>query len=86
MRKLCNIQELFNHSGTFRDGIYDDPACPKGTSHSVLIVGYGTENGTDYWLCKNSWSTEWGNIGYFKIRRGVNRCGITSYLIYPDVY
>lgn len=27
------------------DGIYDDPSCPSGTTHSLLIVGYGTENG-----------------------------------------
>jgi len=39
----------------YENGIFDDPACPKGLSHSALIVGYGTENGINYWLCKNSW-------------------------------
>lgn len=43
--------------------------------HAVKIVGWGTENGVDYWLVANSWSTKWGEDGYFKIIRGTNDCG-----------
>ena len=46
--------------------------------HAVKIVGWGTENGVDYWLVANSWSTEWGEEGYFKIRRGHNDCGFEA--------
>jgi C1A family cysteine protease len=38
--------------------------------HSVKILGWGTENGEDYWLCANSWGSDWGEQGYFKIKRG----------------
>lgn len=50
------------------------------TNHAVLLVGYGTDVETeeDYWLVKNSWGTEWGEDGYFRIRRGVDECGIES--------
>eukprot|EP01132_Coremiostelium_polycephalum_P008354 gene8354-10261_t len=62
----------------FKGGIYDNPRCPKEVDHVVTIIGFGTENGKDYWLIKNSWGTTWGEGGIGKILRGVNQCGIVS--------
>jgi len=49
--------------------------------HAIKIVGWGTMDGADgkpvdYWTVANSWDTTWGEDGYFKIKRGVNECGI----------
>ena len=44
------------------------------TDHAVLLVGYGTENGVPYWLIKNSWSHNWGDNGFIKIKHGL--CGV----------
>ena len=44
--------------------------------HAVTVVGYGTENGQDYWLIKNSWGQDWGEKGFAKIIRGYQMCGI----------
>ena len=50
-------------------------SCPSIiTNHLVTIVGYGTENSTDYWIVKNSWNARWGEGGYFRVSRGKNHC------------
>ena len=51
-------------------------------------MGYGsTLDGSNYWTVKNSWGTEWGERGYFRIERGVEAkqglCGIAMEASYP---
>ena len=47
-------------------------------NHSILIVGWGVEDGVKYWTCRNSYGPNWGKQGYFRIRRGMNDYGIES--------
>lgn len=71
----------------YTSGVYSSTICqngPNDVNHAVLAVGYGNENGVDYWLIKNSWGTDWGMDGYFKIERGVNMCGIAECNSYPE--
>uniref|UniRef100_A0A6I8SLE1 Uncharacterized protein n=1 Tax=Xenopus tropicalis TaxID=8364 RepID=A0A6I8SLE1_XENTR len=37
----------------YKSGVFYDPSCISTTNHNVLVVGYGTEQGMDYWLVKN---------------------------------
>lgn len=58
-------------------GIYTTKFYPEDNStlmgHAVKIVGWGEEDVGDrivkYWICANSWGTEWGDEGYFKVER-----------------
>lgn len=43
--------------------------CDGTINHATLVVGYGKENGTDYWLIKNSYGEDWGEKGFFKLQR-----------------
>ncbi|VDM74705.1 unnamed protein product [Strongylus vulgaris] len=49
-------------------------------AHAIKIIGWGVEKGTPYWIVANSWNTDWGEDGYFRILRGRNECGIEQYV------
>ena len=73
---------------TYTGGILDasNTKCPPtAIDHSCLLVGYGTSNGLDYWILKNSWGKSWGESGYFRVARGKSVCGVNYYAIYADV-
>lgn len=63
-------------------GIYKwDGKSEEQGGHAVAIIGWGTENGTPYWIIRNSWGKYWGDGGYFRMIRGSNDCGIEENVI-----
>ncbi|XP_018569133.1 digestive cysteine proteinase 1 [Anoplophora glabripennis] len=65
----------------YSNGVYYEPQCGNKEDqldHAVLAVGYGSINGKDYWLIKNSWSNYWGNDGYVLMAAKDNNCGVMT--------
>jgi hypothetical protein len=76
-----NFTEFLRYEGS-RGGIFD--SCPVKNvtrDHAVAVVGYGSENGTDFWLVKNSWGPLWGDRGFMRLKRGVGMCGVGRDLV-----
>merc|ERR1712110_152944 len=70
-----NVYEDFmNYVG----GVYYHVSGRMEGGHAVKVMGWGfdEEAGMDYWLVANSWNTDWGEKGFFRIRMGTDECGI----------
>jgi cathepsin X len=62
----------------YTGGIYCDDTGDMDVVHVVSVVGYGVEDGSKYWLVRNSWGTQWGEEGFFRVCRGTNNIAIES--------
>ena len=72
----------------YKSGVFTG-ICGTNLDHGVLLVGYGTDNGNDFYKIKNSWGTGWGENGYIRIGRGSQynkgqgQCGVLMEGSYP---
>jgi len=77
------------HDPIFRfysNGVIEDSNKKEPTlNHAVLLIGYDKDEKGGYWIVQNSWGTNWGDNGYFKLRikngKGVLACQL--YGLYP---
>ena len=61
---------------SYSSGVYEYVWGEEEGGHLVLIVGWNDEEQS--WICKNSWSEQWGLQGYFRIKW--SNCGIGRYM------
>jgi len=79
----------------YKGGVLTGSECGYQLDHGVLVVGYGTDQGTDFWKVKNSWGGSWGESGYIRLQRNshvhcnifgfhcAGVCGISTQPSYP---
>jgi hypothetical protein len=66
----------------YKRGILNSKDCAaSSTSHAIVAVGYGEENGKPYYIVRNSWGSSWGEKGYVRIAivDGIGICLIQSH-------
>lgn len=79
---IVRANDLYFYHG----GIYDTTECEKPSAYTdMLVIGYGSENGVDFWLLKNAWGTVWGEKGFIRLARGKNLCGVADSISQPIV-
>ncbi|XP_021958858.2 cathepsin L1 [Folsomia candida] len=68
----------------YKRGVLDTD-CNCGRNHAVVVVGYGSEGGKDFWIVKNSWGEGFGEGGYIKMRRNKkNMCDIAGDAVFVN--
>ncbi|KAK3761927.1 hypothetical protein RRG08_045672 [Elysia crispata] len=72
---------VFSDFMSYKSGVYKHVSEQYLGGHAVKIIGYGTEDGQDYWLVANSWGTAWGMQGFFKIAKGSDECQIEDAIV-----
>ncbi|CAJ0954329.1 unnamed protein product, partial [Mesorhabditis belari] len=65
IQACMTVHEQFQHyeygiysSGTFSNAIY---------GHCMKLLGWGEQDGKEYWLYANSWGKSWGENGFIRI-------------------
>ena len=76
---------MFPSGGIYTDTSCNTPGSTSSTNRAVVFVGWGTENGIDYWIVRNSMGPSWGENGYFRIQRGINLCNIEYWTGYVQI-
>jgi len=70
----------------YRTGVYSESGVPPTPNHTVSVVGWGVDPAQgEYWICRNSWGTSWGEDGYFRITTGTGNLGLGSNTCYWGV-
>jgi cathepsin X len=72
---IAVTQDLINYT----KGVFLDKSGRVELDHDISVTGWGEENdGTKYWIVRNSWGSYWGEGGNFRLIRGINNLGIEA--------
>jgi hypothetical protein len=73
--------DVYTDFYSYSEGIYEHVWGDLEDSHAVIIIGW--DDNDECWICKNSWDTDWGENGFFRIKW--DNCDIGRQSIDMDV-
>merc|ERR1719162_34482 len=74
-----NFYTIFTETPEAVYAASDAAAAENMGGHAATLIGWGkTDANLKYWELMNSWGSDWGNGGFFRIERGVDCCRIES--------
>jgi len=76
---------MYYKSGVYKSGPNKIHQEWEQVDHAVLLIGYGEDEGQPYWTMQNSWGTDWGEGGYFRMFRGQDESGCESIVVAAEV-
>lgn len=77
VEKAPSGASFYSYSGGVWEGSYESCGFFEDTvNHVVALVGWDDSN--DTWIVKNSWGDDWGDNGYFYVKRGTSCVGTFS--------
>ena len=65
--------DVYKDFRDYQSGIYYQTGTEYLGGHAIKLVGWGIEDGINYWTMQNSWTSQWGENGFFRIRMGTGR-------------
>jgi len=72
----------------YTGGVLNTSACGTQLDHAITAVGYGQQDGTNFYIVRNSWGPTWGDAGYIKIAAvegTAGICGIQQTSVWPKM-
>lgn len=78
---LSTFMQTFEDMSLFKStGVYEHQFGQQTDYHAIVIIGWGKDKirNREYWILRNSWGSDWGDNGYFKVY--FNDMNINSYV------
>jgi C1A family cysteine protease len=72
---------VYQDFSSYTRGVYKHVSGALRGYHCIMIAGY--DDTQQCWICKNSWGTNWGDHGWFKI--GYGECQIDTNIAFYDI-
>ena len=76
-----SVDAANNYFQGYTGGILNTKRCGHNLDHAVTAVGYGTDNGQEYLIVRNSWTASWGEEGYIRMSLDVTGNGVCGVLL-----